>query len=117
MFSKTQLKPNDPIVLEFEASTAAFQQLIPQPNIRLDGALIPNAFAGRSKFTEKNEKFLTLADGGIDGANLPLQPLLVGARGVQAIIALDVSGDTDDNFADGSAMIVRSFNCPASFSD
>ncbi|KAJ7118923.1 lysophospholipase catalytic domain-containing protein [Mycena epipterygia] len=105
--ASTQLRPNDPIVLEFEASIAAFQQLIPQANIRLDGALIPNAFAGRSKFTEEKEKFLTLADGGIDGANLPLQPLLVGGRGVQAIIALDVSGDTDDNFADGSAMIAE----------
>ncbi|KAJ6546830.1 lysophospholipase catalytic domain-containing protein [Mycena capillaripes] len=101
--------PNDPLVLEFEASTAAFQQLIPknQANIRLDSALIPNAFAGRHGFTEENEEFLTLSDGGIDGANLPLQPLLVAARGLQAIIALDVSGNTDDNFADGSAMIAE----------
>ncbi|KAF7353799.1 Lysophospholipase [Mycena venus] len=101
--------PNDPLVLEFQASTAAFQQLVPrnQPNIRLDSALIPNAFAGRHGFTEKDEAFLSLADGGIDGANLPLQPLLVKARGIQAIIALDVSGDTEDNFADGSAIIVE----------
>jgi hypothetical protein len=102
------LKPNDPVVLEFEASAAAIAQLIPQKNIRLDSALIPNAFAGRQKFTEKDEEFLSLADGGIDGANLPMQPLLVKDRGVQAIIALDVSGNTADNFADGSAMIVGS---------
>ncbi|KAJ6606228.1 lysophospholipase [Mycena vulgaris] len=101
-------QPNDPLVLEFEASTAAFKQLIPQTNIRLDSALIPNPFVGRRKFSEINEKFLSLADGGIDGLNLPLQPLLVKSRGVQAIIALDVSGDSDDNFADGSAMIAES---------
>ncbi|KAJ7700868.1 lysophospholipase catalytic domain-containing protein [Mycena rosella] len=102
------LQPNDPLVVEFASSTAAFQQLIPQANIRLDSALIPNPFAGRNKFTEKDEAILSLADGGIDGANLPLQPLLVKARGLQAIIALDVSGDSDDNFVDGSAMIAES---------
>ncbi|KAJ7118921.1 lysophospholipase [Mycena epipterygia] len=85
-----------------------FPEVNASANIRLDGALIPNAFAGRSKFTEEKEKFLTLADGGIDGANLPLQPLLVGGRGVQAIIALEMSGDTDDNFSDGSAIIAES---------
>ncbi|KAJ7253343.1 lysophospholipase [Mycena haematopus] len=101
--------PNAPLVLEFEASTAAIQELVPhnQANIRLDSSLIPNPFAGRPKFTEKNEKFLTLADGGIDGANIPFQPLLVKARGVQAIIALDASADTADSFADGTAMIVE----------
>ncbi|KAJ7491096.1 lysophospholipase catalytic domain-containing protein [Mycena latifolia] len=101
-------KPDDPLVLEFAASTAAFQQLIPQANIRLDSALIPNPFAGRPKFSEQQEELLSLGDGGIDGCNLPLQPLLVKDRGVQAIIALDVSGDSDDNFADGSAMIAES---------
>jgi lysophospholipase len=94
-------------VQQFVASVAAFEQIIPQENVRLDGALIPNAFFGREGFSEKNEEILSLADGGLDGANLPFQPLLVKARGVQAIIALDVSGNTADNFADGSAMIVR----------
>ncbi|KAJ7042058.1 lysophospholipase [Mycena alexandri] len=89
------------------ASVAAFQQLRPQKNIRLDSALIPNAFEGRQGFTEATEEFLSLGDGGIDGANLPLQPLLVKARGVQAIIAIDVSSDTDDHFADGSAIIAE----------
>ncbi|KAJ7771442.1 lysophospholipase catalytic domain-containing protein [Mycena metata] len=101
------LAPNNPTVLEFQASVAAFQQLHPQKNIRLDSALIPNAFEGRQGFTETKEEFLSLGDGGIDGANLPLQPLLVKARGVQAIIAIDVSSDTDDNFADGSAIIAE----------
>ncbi|KAJ7063694.1 lysophospholipase catalytic domain-containing protein [Mycena amicta] len=100
--------PNDPSVLEFEATVAAFQQIVPQQNVRLDAALIPNAFKGRHGFSETNEDLLSLGDGGIDGANLPLQPLLVKARGVQTIIAIDVSGDTEDNFADGSALIAES---------
>ncbi|KAJ7184494.1 lysophospholipase [Mycena filopes] len=104
------IAPNQTTVLEFEASVAAFPKLVPnlQPNTRLDSALIPNAFAGRQGFTEAGEEFLSLGDGGIDGANIPLQPLLVKARGVQAIIAIDVSSDTEDHFADGSAIIAES---------
>ncbi|KAJ7778725.1 lysophospholipase [Mycena maculata] len=108
--ASAQLDSNstDPLVLEFTASAAAIQQLIPQTNVRLDSALIPNAFSGRESFTEVNEELLSLSDGGIDGANLPLQPLLVKARNLQAIIALDVSADTADNFVAGNAMIAES---------
>jgi lysophospholipase len=107
------VKPNDTQILQFEAGTVAFQQLVPQnqANIRIDSALIPNAFAGRQGFTEENEEFLSLADGALDGGNLPIIPLLVKARGVQAVIVLDVSGDTKDNFVDGSGMLVSSY-CP-----
>ncbi|KAJ7184496.1 lysophospholipase catalytic domain-containing protein [Mycena filopes] len=102
------MRPNNTKVLEFQASAVAFQQLLRQgDNIRLDSALIPNPFAGRQGFTEADEELLSLGDGGIDGANLPLQPLLVKARGVQAIIAIDVSADTEDNFAAGIAMIAE----------
>ncbi|KAJ6630228.1 acyl transferase/acyl hydrolase/lysophospholipase [Mycena sp. CBHHK59/15] len=111
-----RLTPNDPLVLEFAAGTAALHQIIPQVNIRLDGALIPNPFSGQDKFSVKNEELLTLADRGIDRANLPLQPLLVKACGMQAIIALDASGNTDDNFVDGSLMIAES-KCAALFPD
>ncbi|KAF7298375.1 Lysophospholipase [Mycena kentingensis (nom. inval.)] len=106
--ASAQFAPDDPTVLQFEASSAAFQQIVPQANVRLDSALVPNAFKGRHGFSEAEQEVLSLGDGGIDGANLPLQPLLVKARGVQAIIAVDVSGNTDDNFADGSAMIAES---------
>ncbi|KAJ7891284.1 lysophospholipase [Mycena olivaceomarginata] len=103
------VKPNDTQILQFEAGTVAFQQLVPQnqANIRIDSALIPNAFAGRQGFTEENEEFLSLADGALDGGNLPIIPLLVKARGVQAVIVLDVSGDTKDNFVDGSGMLAE----------
>ncbi|KAJ7494438.1 lysophospholipase [Mycena galericulata] len=105
--ASAQLAPSNPLVVEFLGSVAAIQQLFPQTNVRLDSALIPNAFAGRNGFTEINEELLSLGDGGLDGANLPLQPLLVKSRSLQAIIALDVSDDTDD-FADGSALIADS---------
>ncbi|KAK7035885.1 lysophospholipase [Favolaschia claudopus] len=107
--ASAQLAPNDPQVQQFQASTAAFQQLVPQnmPDIKLDSALVPNAFAGRKGFSETDEAFLSLSDGGIDGANLPLQPLLAKARKTQAIIAIDVSSNSDDHFADGSAMIAE----------
>ncbi|KAF7314974.1 Lysophospholipase [Mycena indigotica] len=102
------LTPSDPTVLQFQATAAAFQQIVPQQNVRLDAALVPNPFQGRAGFSEADEDILSLGDGGIDGANLPLQPLLAKARNVQTIIAVDVSSDTDDNYAAGNALIAES---------
>ncbi|KAJ7711530.1 hypothetical protein B0H14DRAFT_2645710 [Mycena olivaceomarginata] len=101
----SHLELNYPSGLQFSARV---QKIIPQSNnVRLDGAIVPNALHGRAGFPEAHEKLLTLADGGLDGANIPLQPLLVKARGIQAIIAHDATADKEDNFADGTAMIVR----------
>ncbi|KAJ7790356.1 hypothetical protein B0H14DRAFT_2626080 [Mycena olivaceomarginata] len=89
--------------------SARVQKIIPQSNnVRLDGGIVPNAFHGRAGFSEAHEKLLTLADGGLDGANIPLQPLLVKARGIRAIIAHDATADKEDNLADGTAMIAES---------
>ncbi|KAJ7898100.1 hypothetical protein B0H13DRAFT_1884411 [Mycena leptocephala] len=97
--SQSHLELNDPSGLQF---SARFQKIIPQSNnVRLDGAIIPNAFHGRAGFSEAHEKLLTLADGGLDGANIPLQPLLVKAHGIRAIIAHDATADKEDNFTDG----------------
>ncbi|KAF8532247.1 acyl transferase/acyl hydrolase/lysophospholipase [Gautieria morchelliformis] len=52
-----------------------------------------------------NEDFVTLVDGGPDGEQIPIQPLLVGARAVNTIIAIDASADTADNFANGTEFI------------
>lgn len=41
---------------------------------------------------------LQLIDGGSNGENIPLNPLLVKAREVDVIIAVDGSSDTDDNW-------------------
>ncbi|KAJ7934063.1 hypothetical protein B0H13DRAFT_2306089 [Mycena leptocephala] len=97
----SHLELNDPSGLQFSARV---QKIIPQSNnVRLDGAIVPNAFHGRAGFSEAHEKLLTLADGGLDGANIPLQPLLVKACGIRAIIAHDATADKED----GTAMIVR----------
>ncbi|KAJ7221539.1 acyl transferase/acyl hydrolase/lysophospholipase [Mycena pura] len=89
------LKPNDSSVLELEATS------------------ISTAYSSgkqQSSLFQRSEKkeLLSLADGAIDGANLPLQALLAEARGIQAIIAIDASGDTDDNFAAGNSLIAES---------
>ncbi|KAJ7913068.1 hypothetical protein B0H13DRAFT_1874234 [Mycena leptocephala] len=104
--SQSHLELNDPSGLQF---SSRLQKIIPQSNnVRLDGTIAPNAFHGRAGFSEAHEKLLTLADGGLDGANIPLQPLLVKARGIRAIIAHDATADKEDNFADGISMIAES---------
>jgi lysophospholipase len=66
---------------------------IPQSNVRLDVALYPNPFLSgnlaEGKFMDENENLLQLVDGGFNGEQLPLQPLLVKARGVDVILAID----------------------------
>ncbi|KAJ7915742.1 hypothetical protein B0H13DRAFT_1859716 [Mycena leptocephala] len=103
--ASSHLELNDPSRLQF---SARLQKIIPQSNnVRLDGAIVPNALHGRASFSEAHEKLLTLADSGLDGANIQLQPLLVKARGIWVIIAHDATADKEDNFADGTAMIVH----------
>ncbi|KAL5496133.1 hypothetical protein ACEPAH_3050 [Sanghuangporus vaninii] len=83
-------------------------QALPQPaSTELDLSLYPNAFFGvaPSTFPDSAQAFLGLVDGGEDGEVLPLQPLLVRARGVDTILAIDASADTGDNFAGGLALI------------
>ena len=47
-----------------------------------------------------------MADGGEAGEVVPLQPLLVKARNVDVIFAIDATSD-NDNYAAGSSLIVR----------
>ncbi|KAJ7931955.1 hypothetical protein B0H13DRAFT_1857374 [Mycena leptocephala] len=78
--ASSHLELNDPSGLQFSARVQkSFLKAI------MDGAIVPNALHGRAGFSEAHEKLLTLADGGLDGANIPLQPLLVKARGIRAI--------------------------------
>jgi lysophospholipase len=66
---------------------------IPQSNVRLDVALYPNPFLSKNldgeNFIDKEENLLQLVDGAFNGEQLPLQPLLVKARGVDVILAID----------------------------
>lgn len=64
---------------------------MPQTGLRLDSADIPNPFFGLAQgtFVDTNSTILSLVDGGEDGQTTPLQPLLVRARGLDTIIAID----------------------------
>ncbi|EJD05258.1 lysophospholipase [Fomitiporia mediterranea MF3/22] len=87
---------------------ALLEQALPQPSsIELDLSLYPNAFLGVSPdtFIDSDQEFLGLIDGGEDGEVIPLQPLLVKARNVDVIVAIDASADTSDGFAAGASLI------------
>ncbi|KAI0633188.1 lysophospholipase catalytic domain-containing protein [Trametes polyzona] len=83
------------------------QETAPQEGVRLDSALVPNPFYGLSPdtFVDTNSTILSLVDGGEDGETTPFQPLLVKARGLDTIIAIDAPADTSDNFANGHSLI------------
>ncbi|KAJ2974961.1 hypothetical protein NUW54_g11808 [Trametes sanguinea] len=82
-------------------------QTMPQSDIRLDAAQVPNPFRGIAKdtFVDTDSAMLTFVDGGEDGETTPFQPLLVQARGVDTIIAIDAPADTSDNWAAGDSLI------------
>jgi len=63
---------------------------IPQPGVELDVARYPNPFIGTNdSFIDSAQTVLSFVDGGEDGQVIPLQPLLVKAREVDVILALD----------------------------
>ncbi|CAI5756204.1 unnamed protein product [Candida verbasci] len=68
----------------------------------------PNPFydsqVGYSENTIQN-KSLNLVDGGEDGQNIPLYPLLQQDRSVDVIFAYDNSADTDSNWPNGTSMV------------
>ena len=45
-------------------------------------------------FVDSDQQLLNLVDGGEDGEGTPFQPLLVKARGVDTIIAIDAVRDS-----------------------
>jgi lysophospholipase len=63
----------------------------PETGIEIDVASWPNPFYGVAPetFIASNQVDLTLVDGGEDGEVIPLQPLLVKARAVDVILAID----------------------------
>ncbi|KAG2123253.1 lysophospholipase catalytic domain-containing protein [Suillus clintonianus] len=69
---------------------------LPQTNIVLDGTLFPNSFHGAATegtFIDAGETIIAMSDGGSDGEAVPIQPLLVKARGVDTIFAIDSNQD------------------------
>jgi lysophospholipase len=72
-----------------------------------DIAVYPNPYY---KFREDilvtyNDLELNLVDGGEDGENIPLVPLLQKERGVDTIIAIDSSADTEYFWPNGSSLV------------
>lgn len=70
-----------------------------------DVAAVPNPLQGYSPGTNpfSHEQMLDLVDGGEANQNLPLEPLIQPARGLDMIISLDGSGDTI-NWPNGTAL-------------
>ncbi|KAJ3725767.1 phospholipase B [Lentinula raphanica] len=66
----------------------------------------PNPFRGLApSFVDSDDEELELIDGGSNGENIPLNPLLVKAREVDVIVAVDGSADTDDNWPNGVSLL------------
>lgn len=65
--------------------------LLPESGIELDTASWPNPFYGVAPetFISSNQTDLSLVDGGEDGEVIAIQPLLVKARGLDTILAID----------------------------
>lgn len=75
----------------------------------------PNPFRGFNPSTSEiaNTDELTLVDGGEDGQNIPLNPLLQPVRAIDVIFAIDSSADTTFNWPNGTSLVAtyqRSLN-------
>lgn len=75
----------------------------------------PNPFYmapyGTGRYTQDQQ--LTLVDGGEDGENIPLHPLIQPVRDVDVIFAIDSSADTNYNWPNGTSLVAtyqRSLN-------
>ncbi len=66
----------------------------------------PNPFADYNNASLiTSSEFLSLVDGGEDGQNVPLYPLLQPQRKLDAIFAFDNSADTHYSWPDGSSLV------------
>ena len=90
-----------------EPIIVALETFMPESGIRLDTAALPNPFKGVSSdvFPDADQELLQLVDGGMDGEVTPYQPLLVKARGVDTIFAIDAVADNSENWATGLSLM------------
>ncbi|GAA5896529.1 uncharacterized protein JCM6883_006934 [Sporobolomyces salmoneus] len=70
----------------------------------------PNTFqnfqpAGGFSFESSSNTILQITDGGENGENVPLSPLLVKARELDFIIAADASADTEYSWPNGTSLL------------
>ncbi|KAH7348273.1 lysophospholipase catalytic domain-containing protein [Rhexocercosporidium sp. MPI-PUGE-AT-0058] len=96
-----------------DALTSTLEQIGSNEN---DVALFnPNPFFGYNNNTNENAQStqLTLVDGGEDGQNIPLSPLIQPLRSVDVIFAVDSSADTTFFWPNGTSLVAtyrRSLN-------
>jgi lysophospholipase len=69
-----------------------------------DIAAYPNPFAGWNNTPVADFSQLTLVDAGLTNQNIPIEPLIIPYREVDAIIAFDSSADTTYSWPNGSAL-------------
>lgn len=76
----------------FDVLVAAYNATNPSAGTGSLSARIPNPFyhVNSGVYIDSAEPILSLADGGTDGQQIPFQPLLVKARGVDVVIAVDM---------------------------
>lgn len=75
---------------------------------------------GGKAFESAQNDILQLTDGGENGENVPIGPLLVKARAVDIVLAIDASADTDFNWPNGTALLAtanRAANYVDGFTD
>ncbi|ORY80202.1 AMP-binding domain-containing protein [Leucosporidium creatinivorum] len=60
---------------------------------------------GSAPFESNNNTVLEVTDGGENGENVPLGPLLVKARELDIILAIDASADTDFFWPNGTSLL------------
>lgn len=73
----------------------------------------PNPFYGYNDDSLASTMDLDIVDGGEDGQNVPLHPLIQPARAVDIIFAIDSSADTDYYWPNGTSLVAtyeRSLN-------
>ncbi|KAK6003153.1 hypothetical protein QM012_000998 [Aureobasidium pullulans] len=109
LFNEAFLQVNGSTGLINEAITAILAN-IGQDND--DIANYPNPFFGYNNATSRiaDTDQLTLVDGGEDGQNIPLHPLIQPERNVDVIFAIDSSADTTDvngapNWPNGTSLV------------
>lgn len=76
--------------------------------------IYPNPFFSYNRSTTvKNDKLITMVDGGFAGQNVPIWPFIQPARTVDVLIANDNSADTTDNFPNGTEIRQTYINAQA----
>ncbi|KAK4053035.1 hypothetical protein OIV83_001770 [Microbotryomycetes sp. JL201] len=82
-----------------------------QPQQQLDISAVPNAFTGiqEGTYEDANETQLRMLDGGYDGQVVPLEPLLVKARKVEVIVAIDATADSEEQQPTGASIAATDF--------